>query len=188
MEALRVHLYRESYHFWPKIWSEILGIWLFPSFDRFSAKLCFEMMCLVVPTVMEAKKSHFLAWNPTPELQNLRKRQKIMKIQQKMTETTRGRCEEKVGTKSGFTKNSGKTIREEKIEKTFSLFLVFFGRFHKIFKNFQNLFFSGRNFSIFFLAAGFSRIFFYRLSFFVVFSWFLAVLEGFGAAKSGFKP
>ena len=57
-------------------------------------------------------------------------------------------------------KNSGKTIREEKIEKTFYFFLVFFGRLHKIFKNFQNLFFSGRNFSIFFLAAGFSRIFF----------------------------
>ena len=57
-------------------------------------------------------------------------------------------------------KNSGKTIREEKIEKTFSLFLVFFGGFHKNFKKFQNLFFSEKNFSIFFLAAGFSRIFF----------------------------
>ena len=77
---------------------------LFGLSTMFSAILWFKKLCIVVQTIMEAKKSHFLAWNPTPELQNLRKRQKIMKIQQKMTETTRGRCGGKVGTKSVFTK------------------------------------------------------------------------------------
>ena len=121
-------------------------------------------MCLVVPTIMKAKNVIFLASNPTPELQNLRKRQKIMKMQQKMTETTRRRCGGKVGTKSVFTKkNSGKDIREEKIEKTFSLFLCFWCflvDFTKISKNFKIYFFPRRIFRFFSSRLVFPEFFF----------------------------
>ena len=110
---------------------------LFGLSTMFSAILWFKRLCIVVQTIMEAKKSHFLAWNPTPELQNLRKRQKIMKIQQKMTETTRGRCGGKVGTKSVFTKK--KFWKNHPRGKNWKNIFSFFGVFCSISQNFQKI-------------------------------------------------
>ena len=134
---------------------------VFTVLTLFSARLLLEMMCLGVRTVMEAKKVIFRLETRLRSFKTFEISLKSWKWPQKW-QKRHGRD---VGGKWGpkaflLKKNSGKTIREEKIEKTFYFFLVFFGRLHKNFKNFQNLFFSGRNFSIFFLAAGFSRIFF----------------------------
>ena len=64
----------------------------------FSTRLLLEMMYFTVQTVTEPKKNDFKSWNPTSELQNLRKQPKTMKMTPKMTETIRGTCGGQRGT------------------------------------------------------------------------------------------
>ena len=136
-------------------------------------------MCLVVPTIMKAKNVIFWLQTPTPELQNLRKRQKIMKMQQKWLKQQAEDVGGKVGTKSVFTKKKfwKNHPRGKNWKNIFSFFWCFLVDFTKISKNFKIYFFPGGIFRFFSSRLVFPEFFFSINAFLVQKNSFFKILR-----------
>ena len=136
---LRVHLYRESYHFCRKIWPEFLWIRVFHGLDFIFSQIIVGNDVFGSPNHYESEKCHFFGFKPDSGAPKPSKTAKNHENATKMTETTSRRCGGKVGTKSVFTKKKfwKNHPRGKNWKNIFSVFGVFWWisqKFQKISK------------------------------------------------------